>query len=627
MSLPANREASTSQIFTRRAPERGVSFDGTTRTLSAVIATGTPVQRRDFEGPYFEVLSVKPGAVRLGRLKSGAAPLLDSHRSGSSSDKLGSVTDARIENGELIADARLSARSDVEAVAADIAGGTPPNVSVGYRVFASTESIDANNVRTITHTDWEPYEMSFVAIPADHRTYVRNQGTEMDIEVEERPENQPEHRSQPSAKKPGMAVHEVVEAYRVAENNDVPQSFVRTMIEDGATLQETRTAILNERAARVPHISSRTRHGNESFDNPEFLGDAIGNAIYARMTGKAADGPAAEWRGRSLLDMGAALIEARGERPNWRRRDQLASQIMTRSAGNQSTTDFPNLLTAGGNRVLLDGYKAAECPIKLFAKVRDAADFRQLSALKLSEMPQLLKVAEGGEIKYGARAEAKESFRVYPFARIFSLTREAIVNDDLNAFSDVSAAFGRAAAETEAQELAALFLANAGKGVTMGDGKAVYHTAHGNLAATAGALAVDTLSAARLAMRQMTGLDGKTPISVTPAHLLVGPESETAADQLLAAITPAATANVNPFAGKLQVHVEPRLPGNAWRLFADPSVLPTISIAYLHGHAGPHMDSQAGWETLGMEFRCVLDFGCGITESRGTYLNTGATFP
>lgn len=449
----------------------------------------------------------------------------------------------------------------------------------------------------------------------------------MDIEVEERPENQPEHRSQPSAKKPGMAVHEVVEAYRVAENNDVPQSFVRTMIEDGATLQETRTAILNERAARVPHISSRTRHGNESFDNPEFLGDAIGNAIYARMTGKAADGPAAEWRGRSLLDMGAALIEARGERPNWRRRDQLASQIMTRSAGNQSTTDFPNLLTAGGNRVLLDGYKAAECPIKLFAKVRDAADFRQLSALKLSEMPQLLKVAEGGEIKYGARAEAKESFRVYPFARIFSLTREAIVNDDLNAFSDVSAAFGRAAAETEAQELAALFLANAGKGVTMGDGKAVYHTAHGNLAATAGALAVDTLSAARLAMRQMTGLDGKTPISVTPAHLLVGPESETAADQLLAAITPAATANVNPFAGKLQVHVEPRLPGNAWRLFADPSVLPTISIAYLHGHAGPHMDSQAGWETLGMEFRCVLDFGCGITESRGTYLNTGATFP
>src|SRR4051812_40328276 len=162
------RTPDATEFFTRRSPMRAISFDPETGSFSAVIATETPVARRDpVEGDYLEVLSLQRSAVRLGRLNSGVAPVLDGHRANSLKNRLGNVTGARIEAGQLIAEARLSPRDDVKQVAADLAAGTQPNVSVGYRVFARSESRDAEGRLVITHTDWEPYEMSFVPIPAD----------------------------------------------------------------------------------------------------------------------------------------------------------------------------------------------------------------------------------------------------------------------------------------------------------------------------------------------------------------------------------------------------------------------------------------------------------------------------
>jgi hypothetical protein len=38
-------------------------------------------------------------------------------------------------------------------------------------------------------------------------------------------------------------------------------------------------------------------------------------------------------------------------------------------------------------------------------------------------------------VKRGTRAESNEAYRVRTFARIFGLTRQVIINDDLGAFS------------------------------------------------------------------------------------------------------------------------------------------------------------------------------------------------
>ena len=86
---------------------------------------------------------VRPGLaahVRLTRFQSGRAALLDSHRSGSTADQIGVVTDGRIENGLLVVDCQLSPRDDVKPIAEDIAAGILRNVSIGYRVFGSIDA-------------------------------------------------------------------------------------------------------------------------------------------------------------------------------------------------------------------------------------------------------------------------------------------------------------------------------------------------------------------------------------------------------------------------------------------------------------------------------------------------------
>jgi hypothetical protein len=136
-------------------------------------------------------------------------------------------------------------------------------------------------------------------------------------------------------------------------------------------------------------------------------------------------------------------------------------------------------------------------------------------------------------------------------------------------------------------------------------------------------LNVANLGLARKAMRGMKGLDKVTPINATPRFLVVGPEQETTAEQVLASIYAATVADVNPFATKLTPLVEPRISGNRWYLFADPAALTCMEYAYLSSAQGPQMASREGWDVLGMEYRVVLDFGAGATDWRGAYLNPG----
>lgn len=207
------------------------------------------------------------------------------------------------------------------------------------------------------------------------------------------------------------------------------------------------------------------------------------------------------------------------------------------------------------------------------------------------------------------------------FAKQFTLTRQALINDDLGAFSDVLTIMGRAAAETEAQLLAALINANP----VMSDGNALFSTQHGNLNATGSVPSVDALDVARQAMRNQTDLDGVTFINAAPRYILSGAGYETAIEKLISIPLNATQVDqTNPFAGKLTPLVDPRLGGGFWYLFADPSFVPTIEYASLNNADGPIMEMQNGWDVLGVAFRVHEDFGAGIVDWRGAFRQTGA---
>ncbi|WP_158810223.1 HK97 family phage prohead protease [Beijerinckia sp. L45] len=155
---------------------RAESFNPDANTIDVVFTTGAAVTRYSWDdGPYIETLDVTTKAVRLDRLNNGA-PFLNTHSSYDLSDVIGCVVPgtARIDGSLGVATIKLSsAAADADTVG-KIRDGVIRNVSVGYLVHAvvRTEATD-KAIATCRVTDWEPYEISAVAIPADADAHIR----------------------------------------------------------------------------------------------------------------------------------------------------------------------------------------------------------------------------------------------------------------------------------------------------------------------------------------------------------------------------------------------------------------------------------------------------------------------
>ena len=63
--------------------------------------------------------------------------------------------------------------------------------------------------------------------------------------------------------------------------------------------------------------------------------------------------------------------------------------------------------------------------------------------------------------------------------------------------------------------------------------------------------------------------------------------------------------------------MEPRLTGDAWWMMADPARMPCLTYAYLASAPGVQVQRQEAWNTLGMSYRAILDFGVSATDWRG----------
>ena len=578
------------------------SFDADARTFECIISTGADVRRRDARGVFIERLDLS--GVNVAALVG--LPVLDGHRQDGSEHAVGTIIKARREADGIVATVRLSAAEDVRSIATKVAEGVLRGVSIGYSAQERSEG-SAREGRVVTIRP-RIHELSIVAIPADPLALIRKESLNVTTTPEDRPntaenDNPVQHRTAVRA---------------IARSAGLSAEWADEQIDSGAEIVAVRSAAFEAMTARQSPVI-RTQATSPANDDPSVILERRAEALFARVNGTAPGDAARQYFNDGLADHARAFVTMRGGSVAGMDREQILRAAM------HTTSDFPNLLTGVGNRTLMPAYQAAQSPLKRLARQALANDFRTMSRLKLGEVGALQKVTEAGEIKSTTRGEAAESYALDTYGSMFALSRKAIVNDDLGAFRDWGIAAGRAAAETEAALLWTLISQSSGAGPVMGeDGKRLFHADHGNLAASGAALGEAPLSAARLALRTMKGLDGKTPITATPKFLLVGPALETSAEKLLATISPATSSDVNPFAGKLELLVEPRITGNAWYVFTDPAQLAVLEYAYLSSAQGPQIASREGWDVLGMEFRVTLDFGSGAIDWRGAYRNAGA---
>lgn len=164
----------------REAPIVAGSFNAESRTFEIMWSAGAEVPRMDwYSGTrYIEQLEVSDSAIRLGRLNSGRAPVLDSHQRWSLDNIMGVIeaNSVRIEKGEAFAKVRMSARDDIAPLIADIRDGIIGNVSPGYVTHSYREEM-RDGVLYRVATDWEPMEVSFVPVGADPDAGRRNAAT------------------------------------------------------------------------------------------------------------------------------------------------------------------------------------------------------------------------------------------------------------------------------------------------------------------------------------------------------------------------------------------------------------------------------------------------------------------
>jgi len=292
-----------------------------------------------------------------------------------------------------------------------------------------------------------------------------------------------------------------------------------------------------------------------------------------------------------------------------------------------STSTLSGALAAAAEREAMTAFREAPSAWRQIVKTRPAPDFREREGLRpYLKGGRLEQVGPDGEIKHAAIDKDTYPFQVKTFAKMFAVTRQTIINDDIGAVFELLQELGRQGARSIADAVAALILANPDN---------FFHADNGNLIDGAdSALAVKGLGLAVQALREQKDSDAKA-IDVEPKTLLVPPALEATGRQVLASQgilidgndSAVVIPDGNPWKGIANLAVDSRLADQAaeWYLFADPRNVPAIVVSFLNGKEGPTVEQDdTNFNLLGRQFRCFFDFGVDDADPRGAVKSAGS---
>ena len=291
-----------------------------------------------------------------------------------------------------------------------------------------------------------------------------------------------------------------------------------------------------------------------------------------------------------------------------------------------ATVSLPGILENVMNKTLLASYSATPIAAFQLATIGSVSDFKEVSRYRLLGTGGFEQVAPSGELKAGRLDEQTYKVKADTYGQLLLLTRQDILNDDLDAFLEIPRQMGRSGAELIDDLFFKLLLSNP---------NSFFSVANGNfLSGAATAFDSGSLTQAKTQFRKQKAGPGddpkdQKPINIRPQKLVVPVELETDAELLMGSaqlmIDGAASETKipvdNPHRNKYEVVSIPHLSDSfysgssavAWYLFADPRVLPAFEIVFLNGRRTPIIERiEAPPNMLGMGFRAYCD--CGVRE-------------
>lgn len=366
--------------------------------------------------------------------------------------------------------------------------------------------------------------------------------------------------------------------------------------------------------------------GGSQFRTVRDEGDKMRAGFMAALEHRAglkADDTANQYRSYSLLDMARDFLRASGGSLSGSKMEIAAA------AFTHSTSDFPKILENIANKSMLKGWEENDENFEKFTSSGSLSDFKIAKRLDLGLFPNLQSVPEGGEYSYGTVSERGEQVVLGTYGRMFSITRQAIINDDMGAFTTIPNRMGRAAKRTVANLAYSALLDNQ----VMSDGVVLFHTAsHFNLAGTPSAISTDSVQAMRVAMALQKDPDNTASagLNIRMKYLLAPVALEGRAAVVRASeFHYGATINntiPNAVRNTFELITDPRLDASsatAWYGLADPATYDGIQVNYLDGNKTPYMEQQNGWNVDGVSYKVRIDASAKALDYRVFQKNAG----
>jgi phage major head subunit gpT-like protein len=298
-----------------------------------------------------------------------------------------------------------------------------------------------------------------------------------------------------------------------------------------------------------------------------------------------------------------------------------------------STSELSGVVGNVANKALQDAFAMAPSVAEQITATRSHANFQPNTVYSLALNGELQPVAKDGELKHLRMSEESRTRQVETRGAILSISRQDLINDDLNAFADNAKALGRKAVHSREKTLFAALNATA-------NGSSFFTSARGNyFEGAATNLQSSSLATAVQMFRDQVGPDG-LPVMVDPTILLVPTALEQAAKELMnsqyvVGPTSAKTPSANIWQGSFQPLVSPWLSNStltgasstAWYLLGNPADLAALEIAYLNGLQTPTVEffgMDTTPDVLGVSWRVFWDFGVALAEYRAGVKSKGA---
>lgn len=391
--------------------------------------------------------------------------------------------------------------------------------------------------------------------------------------------------------------------------------MITCLADASCSIENAREQLLNTVAQQQNPEPSNKDNAHIYAGNGNIVGDSVRASVMARAGYQDYEKDNA-FNSMTLRELARASLTERGVGVATYNPMQMIGMAFT-----HSTSDFGNILLDVANKAILLGWEENDETFETWTKKGQLSDFKTAHRVGLGAFPSLRKVREGAEYKYVTLDDKGETIALATYGELFSITRQAIINDDMNMLTDVPMKFGRAAKGTIGDLVYAVLIDNE----KMSDKKALFSADHKNM--ITGGMDVETISAGRTAMRQQK--EGERTLNIRPAFMLVPTTLETQAIQVVkSGSVKGADVNaniINPVRDLAEIIAEPRLDDASekdWYM-ASRQGSDTIEVAYLNGIDVPYIDQLEGFTSDGVTTKVRIDAGVAPVDYRGLLKVTG----